>query len=91
MHFEPSKCKVILQDVLGLNTPLTLQGEILALHILEDVLALIAAYQVKLMHESRKPESHLPISATYVPERHKSEPEGSCVHDYSAGGFVVWQ
>ena len=29
MHFAPSKCKVMLQDVLGMNTPLTFQGEIL--------------------------------------------------------------
>ena len=28
-HFAPLKCKVMLQDVLGLNPPLTLQGEIL--------------------------------------------------------------
>ena len=25
MHFAPSKCKVMLEDVLGLNTPLTRQ------------------------------------------------------------------
>ena len=69
MHFAPLKCKVMLQVLIDLNTPLPLQGEILEVvdrfTYLEVVLALIAVYQMKLMRESRKPESLLPISVTY--------------------------
>ena len=85
----------MLQDVLGLNTPLTIQGEILEVVNHFTYLGSCVSTDCSISNEtdariskaSRFCQSPPPMAL----ERHKSELEELCVQDYSAGGFVVWQ
>ena len=64
LRFEPSKCKVMLQDVQNLCAPLAIQGK--AVEIVDRFTsALTAAWRMKSMPESRRLESRSQICAIY--------------------------